>query len=70
VKARLEDHDVVAIDEVDEAVLVGDAPRPRAGQRVLELLRFAYAGERIVQHVVNEPVDRLRIARSAVCQCV
>lgn len=35
--ASVQDHEVVAVDEVDEAVLLGDTARPRPGQRVPEL---------------------------------
>ena len=40
VEPRLEDHKVIAVDEVHEPVLAGDPPGPGAGQRVPQRLRL------------------------------
>ena len=53
----LEDDEVVAIDEVDEAVLLGDPTRPRPGQHVPQRFGFADSGGRVAQRVVEEAVD-------------
>jgi hypothetical protein len=55
----LQDPEVVPVDEVDEAVLLGDAARPGAGQGVSELLRFADAGEGVPAGVGDQAVDAL-----------
>jgi hypothetical protein len=60
VEADLQDHEVVAVDEVDEAVFLGDASRPGAGQGASELLGFADAGERVAAGVVDQAVDALQ----------
>ena len=43
VEACLQDHEVVAIDEVDEAVFFADASRPGSGEHVAKWLWFANA---------------------------
>ena len=55
--AGLQDDKVVTVDEVNEAVLVGDASRPGAGEGVAQLFGFADTGERVAQGVGGEPVD-------------
>ncbi|GAB47568.1 hypothetical protein MOPEL_021_00030 [Mobilicoccus pelagius NBRC 104925] len=57
VETGLEDDEVVAVDEVDEAVLLGDPTGPCPGQHVAQGLGLADAGGRVAQRVVDEPVD-------------
>ena len=59
VVARLEDNEVVAVDQVDETVLVSDTPRPGAGGSVHKPLRLAYAGAGVTQAGVDQGVDTL-----------
>ena len=42
--AGLDDHELVALDGVDEAVFLVDAPGPEAGQITGEAFRLAGAG--------------------------
>ncbi len=70
VEACLQDHQVVAVDEVDEAVFLGDASRPGAGQCVSELLGSADAGEGSRRASSIRRLMRLRMLRSVVCQWV
>lgn len=44
-EARLQDHRVVAVDELHEAVFFGEASGPGAGQDVSEVLGLADTGE-------------------------
>jgi hypothetical protein len=57
VEACLQDHEVVAIDKVDESVFLADTSRPRSGQHVTKWLWFANALGGIPQGVVNQSVD-------------
>ena len=57
VEACLQDHEVVAIDEVDEAVFFADASRPGSGEHVAKWLWFANARGGIPQGVVDQSVD-------------
>jgi len=49
----LEDYQIITINEIDEAMLVGDAPRPCSGRTVCELLRFPDAGKGLTQACIN-----------------
>ena len=57
VESGLEDDQVVTVDEVDQAVFLGDAARPGPGEHVAKRLGFADPGDRVAQGVVDEPVD-------------
>jgi hypothetical protein len=57
VEARLEDHEVVATDEVYEAVFFADASRPGSGEHVAKWLWFADARGGVPQGVVDQSVD-------------
>ena len=57
--AGLQDNDVVVGDVIDEAVSIVDAARPRAGEDVLQGLRFANTSERIAQRVSDQLIDAL-----------
>ena len=46
-EAGLEDHQVVAVDEVDEPMFLGDPARPCPGQHVSQWLGFPDAGDRV-----------------------
>lgn len=70
VVAGLQDHEIVAVDEIDEPVLLIDPPGPRALHAVLQLLRLANALERLAQAASMSRLIRLRTLRSAVCQCL
>ena len=59
VVASLHDHDVFPLDQVDQPVLVVDAARPTACERVTELLRLADPSERITGYLVEETIDAL-----------
>lgn len=58
-KARLEDDEVVMVDEVHQAMLLGDPAGPRPGKQVLEGLRLPDPVSRITQCVIDQPVDPL-----------
>ena len=49
----LEDDQIITINEIDEAMLVGDAPRPCSGRTVCELLRFPDAGKGLTQACIK-----------------
>ena len=55
----LEDHQVVAVDEIHEPVFLRDAPRPRPGCPVPELFGFPDPPEGIAEAGVDERVDPL-----------
>ena len=55
----LEDHQVVAVDEIHEPVLLRDAPRPRPGCPIPELFRFPDPAEGIAEAGVDERVNPL-----------
>lgn len=55
--ARLKDDKVVAVDKVDQPMLVRDASGPRTLRAVLELLGFPDAGEWFTKGRVDEHVD-------------
>jgi len=57
VKACLQDHEVVAIDEVDEAVFFAYASRPCSSEHVTKWLWFANARGEVPQGVVDQSVD-------------
>ena len=57
VKACLQDHEVVAIDEVYEAVFFAYASRPCSGEHVAKWLWFANARGGVPQCVVDQSVD-------------
>ena len=53
----LDDHKVVAIDAVHEAVRFGDPPGPAASEHVSQRLGLADTGGRVPQGVVDQAVD-------------
>jgi hypothetical protein len=53
VKASLQDHEVVAVDEIHQTVLIADPSRPRTGEQMTKWLGFADTGNRVSQHVVD-----------------
>jgi len=55
--ASLKNHDVVAIDEVDQPVLLADPSGPAAGEGVAQRLGFADPFTGVPEDVVDEPVD-------------
>ena len=57
VEACLQDHEVAAIDKVDESVFLADASRPCSGQHVTKWLWFANALGGVPQGVVDQSVD-------------
>jgi hypothetical protein len=66
----LKDHQIVSVQEVDQAVFLADPARPCACQQVPQRRGFADAGGGIAKGVVDEPLIRLRVARSAASQYV
>jgi hypothetical protein len=54
VEARLEEVDPVFADQIDDPVLLGQAPRPGAREDVLERLRLTFSLKRIAQHGVDD----------------
>jgi hypothetical protein len=62
VEACLEDHEVVAIDEVYEAMFFADASRPGSGEQVTKWLWFANTRGGVPQGVpVNGCQPRIRL---------
>ena len=57
VEACLEDHEVVAIDEVNEAMFFADASRPGSGEHVTKWFWFANTRGGVPQGVVDQSVD-------------
>ena len=55
--ASLQNHQVIAVDEIHKPVLVIDSPRPAALQNVSQRFRLANSGEGIPQGSLNEPVN-------------
>lgn len=52
--ASLQKIDTIALDAIDQAVLLRDAARPTSSKRILESFRLSDAGERIAQHRLDE----------------
>lgn len=59
VVAGLEDDEVVAIDEVNEAVLLGDSSRPGSLKDMLERLGLPDALARMPQRIFDQSIDSL-----------
>jgi hypothetical protein len=57
VEACLQDHEVVAIDEVDESVFFAYASRPCSSEHVAKWLWFANARGGVPQGVIDQSVD-------------
>src|SRR5664279_534666 len=57
VEACLEDHEVVVIDEVYEAMFFADASRPGSGEHVTKWFWFANTRGGVPQGVVDQSVD-------------
>ena len=57
VKASLQDHKVVAVDEMHQTVLVADPSRPGTGKQMTKWLGFADTCDRVSHRVADEPVD-------------
>ena len=60
VETGLQDHEVVAVDEVDEAVLLADAAGPGACEHMPEWLGLPDARDGVAERVVDQPVDALK----------
>src|SRR5215467_13180807 len=60
VEPGLQNDQIFAVDEVDEAVFFGDPPRPGAREHVPQWFWLADAGRGIAQGVIDEPVDSLQ----------
>ena len=45
--ARLEKDDPIITDQIDDAMLLRQPPRPEAGRKVLQRFRLADPGERV-----------------------
>lgn len=58
--AGLKNHEVRVVHEVNQSVLIGDAPRPRALRSVLQLFGLADPGEWFAQACVDERVDAFK----------
>jgi hypothetical protein len=52
--AGLEEVDLVATDEVDNPVLLGEPARPGAGREELERFRFADASKRVAKYGLDD----------------
>ena len=64
VMAGLKDDNVLAIDEIDQSMLVVDPPRPGAGQHVAQRLGLADASHRIsALYVRPRLLDSLALGR-------
>lgn len=59
----LEDNQVLLVDDVHQAVLFVDPPRPASGENVTQWLRLADACPRIASSVVDQAVDLLQSRR-------
>jgi hypothetical protein len=59
VVAGLEHDDVVTVDEIDQSMLVVDAPRPTSGEDVPQRLWFADPAEGVAQDLVEQAVEPL-----------
>jgi len=66
VVARLQDDKVVPVHEIDQPMLVVDAPRPATGEHMAECFRLANAGEGLAQRVGEQAVQALQ--RLSVCR--
>lgn len=55
----LQNHQVVAVDEVDEAVLLPDAAGPGAGEHMPEWFGLPDARHGVAERRVDQPVDAL-----------
>ncbi len=53
VEPDLQDDEVVAVHQVDEAVFFGDPPRPRAGEHMAKRFGFTYARGWVAEGVVD-----------------
>ena len=53
----LADDELVGFDNVDDSVFVIDATRPRASERMAQLLRLADAGEWITKRFGGEAIE-------------
>lgn len=59
-EAGLDDCQVLAVDQVDEAVFLDDPARPNANQHVTQWLRLADPPDWITQRLVDQPVQPLQ----------
>jgi hypothetical protein len=55
----LEYYKIFAIDEVDQSVFLAYPPRPGACEHMAERFGLADPGDRVVQGIIDEPVDPL-----------
>lgn len=59
VEPGLQNEEIFAVDEVDEAVFLGDPPGPSAGEPMAQWLWLADASGGIAQRIIDQPVDPL-----------
>ena len=52
----MQDHGVVAIDEIDESVFLADASRPAAGEGLAQRLGCTDALKEVTEDFVDDPV--------------
>ena len=69
-ESGVQDHDVITVGQVGEAVFLADPPGPGAGEHVAERFGLADSGGRVAQRVVDQPADPLEVARPAAGQQV
>jgi hypothetical protein len=55
----LQDHDVIAVGQVDQAMFLADPPGPGAREHVAQRLGFADSGGGVAQRIVDQAVDPL-----------
>ena len=58
-EAGLDDRYIVALDEINESMLLVNPARPRAGESMTKLFRFADPIERVAGDVIQQSVDAL-----------
>src|SRR5262245_53570690 len=56
VESGLQNHEVIAVNEVDQPVLLADPPRPGTREHVAERFGFADPGRGVAQRVVDQAV--------------
>ena len=57
--AGLENHHIVALDEIDESMLLINPARPGASESVTKVFGLANVVERIASDVIQQSVDAL-----------
>lgn len=59
VESGLQDHEIVAVNQVDQSMLFADSPGPGTSQHVAQWFGLAYPAARVAQRIVDETVDPL-----------